>query len=380
VAGYDQEVLNAIYARANQVDDPSKRNRYLRAALQTGLVESGLRNLDYGDADSQGWRQERASLYPDPTNIQASVDRFFTEAQQHDRGQHSWELAADVQRPREDLRGRYKDVARQAAALLGQGGGASSPRPMGNTDPAGGATAPPAPSFDPGPATDYSAALAQLLGQDQQQAPQSSPIQAPSRVALPQGFREIAPSGGPQQEQGASAALSLLETLRGSDPGTGTSGLVGAADRPQIAEKVFKDREAGRGAANVTSRTGEVVVAPNANREGVDLDPAVLDFVGRVAGIYGQPLTIGTGSNHSQYTVSGNVSNHWDGRGADIPASGKELTRMGQDALIAAGMPERQARKVRGGLFNLGGVQIIFQTNGPDVGDHTDHLHVGLRG
>jgi hypothetical protein len=120
-----------------------------------------------------------------------------------------------------------------------------------------------------------------------------------------------------------------------------------------------------------------VIVSPGANREGVDLDPGVLDFVGRVAGIYGQPLTIGTGSNHSQYTVNGNVSAHWGGRGADIPASGQALTRMGQDALIAAGMPEKQARKVKGGLFNVGGVQVIFQT---DIGgNHHDHLHVGLK-
>lgn len=53
------------------------------AALETGLVESNLRNLSYGDADSQGWRQERTSIYgtgpKGPTNVPASADRFFSE-------------------------------------------------------------------------------------------------------------------------------------------------------------------------------------------------------------------------------------------------------------------------------------------------------------
>jgi len=53
------------------------------AAIETGLVESSLRNLSYGDADSQGWRQERTSIYgtgpKGPTNVPASADRFFRE-------------------------------------------------------------------------------------------------------------------------------------------------------------------------------------------------------------------------------------------------------------------------------------------------------------
>jgi len=120
---YDQAIIAAIRREAARVSDPNKRNRYLRAALQTGIVESGLRNLNYGDADSKGWRQERASLYKNPTNISASVRRFFQEAAQHDRGQPSWELAADVQRPAAQYRGRYKDVAGEAVKLLGGGGG-----------------------------------------------------------------------------------------------------------------------------------------------------------------------------------------------------------------------------------------------------------------
>lgn len=51
----------------------------LLAAIETGLVESDLRNLGYGDADSEGWRQERKMYYPNPRNVEASAERFFDE-------------------------------------------------------------------------------------------------------------------------------------------------------------------------------------------------------------------------------------------------------------------------------------------------------------
>jgi hypothetical protein len=75
------------------------------------------------------------------------------------------------------------------------------------------------------------------------------------------------------------------------------------------------------------------------------------------------------------------VSDHWDGWGADIPASGAALTRLGQSALIALGMPEAQARKAKGGIYNLKygkrrRVQIIFNTN--EGGNHYNHLHIGV--
>lgn len=53
------------------------------AAIETGLVESNLRNLSYGDADSKGFRQERTSQYGDgpqgPTNVKAAADRLYHE-------------------------------------------------------------------------------------------------------------------------------------------------------------------------------------------------------------------------------------------------------------------------------------------------------------
>ena len=102
----------------------------LLAAFETGIVESGMRNLNYGDADSKGWRQERASLYKNPTNLVASVNRFFDEtAKVKHKYARAGDLAAAVQRPRADLRGRYHQERAAALKLLGgklpSGGGGS---------------------------------------------------------------------------------------------------------------------------------------------------------------------------------------------------------------------------------------------------------------
>lgn len=94
----------------------------IKAAVETGLVESNLRNLPGGDADSAGWRQERASIYKDPTNLDASIRRFFSEtAKVRDQHSSSGSLAAAVQRPAAQYRGRYGQRASEAQALLAGG-------------------------------------------------------------------------------------------------------------------------------------------------------------------------------------------------------------------------------------------------------------------
>jgi hypothetical protein len=116
-----QRVLDVLLAEGQKIKDPRVRRVYDRAAVQTGLVESNLRNLPGGDADSAGWRQERASLYADPTNLNASAARFRQEfLQKYTPGAHSYDIAAAVQRPAAQYRGRYHDVAGQAAQLLAQ--------------------------------------------------------------------------------------------------------------------------------------------------------------------------------------------------------------------------------------------------------------------
>lgn len=133
------------------------------------------------------------------------------------------------------------------------------------------------------------------------------------------------------------------------------------------------------GAGAPSMGLGKAVLGAGADRPGVSTNPAVIRFVSQIAGLYGKPLTIGTGTNHNEFVKGTNrQSAHWTGNAADIPASGAALIKLGQDALIAAGMPPAQARKQRGGLYNIGGYQVIFATN-TTGGNHWDHVHVGLR-
>jgi hypothetical protein len=102
-----------------------RRRRYRRAATAIGIVETGLRELRGGDADSENWRQERRSVYGrqwaqtgGPNNTRASVRRVLGELAQHDRGQPIGQLAADVQRPAAQYRDRYGKALPQARAIL----------------------------------------------------------------------------------------------------------------------------------------------------------------------------------------------------------------------------------------------------------------------
>lgn len=98
----------------------------VESAIETGLVESNLRNLPGGDADSQGWRQERKSLYPNPRDVGASIDRYFREtkaAKAKGKYKNSGELAAAVQRPAAQYRGRYEQRDADAGAILRALGG-----------------------------------------------------------------------------------------------------------------------------------------------------------------------------------------------------------------------------------------------------------------
>jgi murein DD-endopeptidase MepM/ murein hydrolase activator NlpD len=76
LAGVDGTVAEQVYEVGTRMKAPHK---LMVAAFETGLVESGMQNLDHGDKDSLGWRQERASLYKDPMNVPNSAKRFFEE-------------------------------------------------------------------------------------------------------------------------------------------------------------------------------------------------------------------------------------------------------------------------------------------------------------
>ena len=130
---------------------------------------------------------------------------------------------------------------------------------------------------------------------------------------------------------------------------------------------------------------------PGADRAGVTTKVQVREIVAKIAQYYGKPLTITTGSNHNQYVMqngvsTGTISNHWAGDAADIlfgHGTGPDnvdpaLTKLGQDALIVAGMPVDEARKQQGGAFQVGVYNILFNTG--IGGNHYNHLHVGVHG
>jgi hypothetical protein len=259
--------------------------------------------------------------------------------------------------------------ANPAAGTRAPRAGSAGPAPTASSAPSGlgGLTS------DPGSSGDVSALLSLLT--QKRQAPASMGVQAPAfsaRPAMPAGYQAPVSGGGPEPRQDINQLLELVRTQGGAGP-TGGGSATGGQDIPA------GQMTAPTGGTRQGSGTGHVTIAPSANRAGAKLNPAVVGFVDRVSGLYGRPLTIGTGTNHSRLTINGTVSDHWSGNGADIPLAGRPLIRAGQNALIAAGMPASRARKITGGGFNVGGWQVIFNTDAPGWGDHTDHLHVGRR-
>lgn len=108
--------------------------------ISTGIVESGLRNLPYGDRDSLGWLQQRPSQgWKNATDVDKGADDFFTEMfrlvpdwQTRDKG----EVAQKVQRSAFPARyGQEMARAEQIVATL-SGTGSCKPVTPSAGDPA----------------------------------------------------------------------------------------------------------------------------------------------------------------------------------------------------------------------------------------------------
>src|SRR3989440_929440 len=140
----------------------------------------------------------------------------------------------------------------------------------------------------------------------------------------------------------------------------------------------------------VVEEVGRVIIAPDANKAGQQIQPMTLKYVERMAAFLHRPITITTGTNHNKLTVNGNVSDHFSGHAADIGMAGNAGTpdgpvgdRIMEAALVLAGVPAATARAEAqaGGLFNNTRnnmrIQCIWKTN--VGGNHHDHVHVGVR-
>lgn len=328
----------------------------LKAALEAGLVESNLSNLRTAvDHDSLGVFQQRPSMgWGSPsqvTNPEYAATQFFKRAipiagKYGSAGQ----LAQAVQRSA--FPERYDQRSSMAAQIMRQHKG--QPELAQGMNAQGPNLASSLPQPAPG--------LSELL---KPPAPQGPPITVPDAplsgrqyLPLPKNFQTVS-SPAPEPQPSIDDSLSAISQLQPSQ--------LQPQQEPSSAPLTPSEGPS-RG-------RGRVTVAKGANRAGVGLSKPILDFAEKVSAVRGRPLSIGTGSNHSRLTANGNVSNHWDGNAFDAPASGQELTRQGQAALVAAGMPSAQARKAKGGIYNVGGYQVIF--NAPD---HFDHLHAGYRG
>ena len=113
-----------------------KRGLPPQLPVMASLVESGLKNLNFGDADSVGFFQMRVGIwnqgdyagYPDKPELQVKwfLDQAEAVKAQRDRRAASpvtdpnqfGEWIADVERPAEQYRGRYQLQLDEANGLL----------------------------------------------------------------------------------------------------------------------------------------------------------------------------------------------------------------------------------------------------------------------
>lgn len=216
--GLDRE-QRAVLRRINSIGrqrgaTPIER----KAAVEIGLVESELRNLPGGDADSAGWRQERQSIYRDPTNLDASIGRVFDEMRaQRGRYGSAGALAAAVQRPAAQYRGRYQERSAEADRLLGMAGGGSSTTSSPGVD----ATPAAAQAGVDGSAGQELAALmaaAVAPAQPRSSMGLATPAFAAAPV-LPEGAQMVASQAPAQESPGAALqdALTAIKAIKGPE-------------------------------------------------------------------------------------------------------------------------------------------------------------------
>lgn len=137
VDGFDSEQL----AVAQTIVETGKRvgatDRDIQIAIMVGLVESNLKNVDYGDRDSIGVFQQRDAWgsREDRLNVAKSAEMFFLGGQAGQQGLLDIPAAERESRPMGDLAQdvqvsafpeRYAEREQEAAQILGSVGGSQT--------------------------------------------------------------------------------------------------------------------------------------------------------------------------------------------------------------------------------------------------------------
>jgi hypothetical protein len=309
-------MANPVIAEILRQGRNQPRRRVL-AALVTGRVESNFKNLSGGDADSAGWRQERASLYRNPTNLKASVRRFYQEAAKLDRGQKVGELAADVQRPAAQFRGRYAQHVGEARKLLGSGGGGGGGSTSTTTTRLGG----------PGSAVDVAAALAQ-----QAPTPQRT-ITAPALpdVLTPQGYTPVVTQAPAEPQADLRSALAQIaqDKLPSVTTSTTTSrGGGGGGGVPKSGSQIKELFWQGKGGIDIKNgkRVPQGFVSGHTDHVHVAAGPKTTVRLGKVA----QSMGLHVGENPhfgGVHPVHVQGSNHYKGEAIDVSGNPELMRR-----------------------------------------------------
>lgn len=115
--------------------------KVLVCAIMTVITESQIRNLSGGDLDSVGCFQQRKSQgWPASRDVAIDASEFYSRAMGLDRKYPNlpyWQICADVQHPREDLRQKYNEYRAEAERFVteyGIPGGAFEGTAAGTSD------------------------------------------------------------------------------------------------------------------------------------------------------------------------------------------------------------------------------------------------------
>ena len=318
----------------------------LLSAIETGLVESGLRNLHHGDRDSQGWRQERAQFYKNPTNLNASVNRYFEETKKAGRGkgQSAGQLSQAVQRSA--FPGRYDEQKGQAQDILkylrrthgGAGGGGGGKKRGGKVTSKRTrvtTTRTPGQSFGA-----ERSALRQSLLTSSSGLPSTEQLLAYKRESS--ALKDIPGSTRRTRESDRSTRGGRKDKHRRDKPGKGGKGVQAGKDGWQGSKTVIRDAR-------------------------------------QVAKRFGMPIA--SEKRSTVNTASGNVSDHYAGNKAAYALD--ISTTSGHKA--ARRIARRYGMSYKPDVWNNKTIKVgkrryrVQIGHGQNLADHADHIHVGVK-